>query len=369
MANDVPTSRTPADPGDLMAGQGIRAARVQPLLDASNFITAHIGSGTPRISQTFPRRGSGPTGVLRYTSGASALVCRWDIPDTRGETSVDCYIVGSSVGGGGTVEFRSLTAGAVTAATAIPSAKGLVGPLALTIDTSSDDEQVGMYLDATGGAIVVDSVLVVVPPKSSPLPAGIDATGCVAFDASELQADEPLSADIAAALRANLAAARDVPHVYWNWSGMASTVAGADAAYMRAIPHCMTAPVWMDADREAWDLDVRATALRTGDDQHIRLFAATGPRVEDIVGACEILVASGASGLVRVSGTLRVSRRRVLTKTPRGVDSILLWMWPEMLWPGVGDIVAAQTWWQRQTGGDPTLLTTAKVTSLAVWGK
>ena len=368
MTNDVPATRTPPDVGLLLAGNALASRAYAPLARASNFTQAHTGSGTPRVSQSFARRGTGPTGVCVYTSGAASPVAGWWIPATRGATSVDCYIVGSSVGGGGTAEFRSTTGAAVTGLSALPAAVGLVGPLALTIDASGGSEEVNLWLDASGGNITVDSVLIVVPPQSSPLGAGLGDDGCVAFDADEFQADEPLSADAMQRLRANAAALRQVPHVFWNWSGLTGVTLGTDALYMHAEPHVMPAPVWPDTDRDELAVTIKAKAYRTASDTHVRVHAATGCTVESIVSTCEIVVTGGATGLVDVSGTMRLPKRRYLRNVAAGLSSINLLVWPEMAWPGNTSSVAALTWWQQHTGGVPEMLTTAKVNRLSVWG-
>lgn len=367
MANDVPATRVPVDVGLLLAGNALASRAYAHLARASNFTQAHTGSGTPRVSQSFARRGTGPTAVFQYTSGAAAPVCGWWVPPTRGATVVECYVVGSSVGGGGTVEFRSTAGAAVTGPALLPATVGLVGPLSLTIDAGGVEE-VKLWLDASGGNISIDSILVVVPPQSSPLGAGVGDDGCVAFDADELQADEPLSADAMQRLRANAATLRQVPHVYWNWSGLTGATLGTDALYMHAEPHVMPVPVWPDTDRDNLTVTVKAKAYRTASDGYVRVHAATGCTAESIVSTCDILVAAGASGLVDASGTMRLPKRRYLSKLAAGLPSVNLLVWPEMAWPGNAFSIAAVDWWAQHTGGTPEMLTTAKVNRLTVWG-
>lgn len=368
MANDVPATRTPPDVGLLLAGNALASRAYAPLARASNFTQAHTGSGTPRVSQSFARRGTGPTGVCVYTSGAASPVAGWWVPNTRGATSVDCYVVGSSVGGGGTVEFRSTTGAAVTGLAALPAAVGLVGPLALTIDASGGYDEVKLWLDASGGAITVDSVLVLVPPQSSPLAVGLGDDGCVAFDVNEMEADQPLSADAVQQIRANAETLREVPHVFWNWSGLTGTTAGTDAPFMHSQVHSMPVPVWPDTDRDDLEVTIRAKVLRSAGDTHVRVHAATGCRVEDIVSTCEMVVTGGASTLVDVTGTMRLPKRRYLRNVAPGLPSCALWVWPVMGWPGDAFSVAALDWWGQHTGGAPELLTTAKVNRLTVCG-
>lgn len=369
MANTVPASRTPPDVGLVLAGNALASRAYAPLARASNFVQAHTGSGTPRASQAFARRGSGGgTGVLRYTTASASPVAGWWVPDTRGATSVDCYIIGSSVGGGGTCEFRSTVEGGVTGLSALPAAVGLVGPLSLDIDASGGVEEVKLWLDATGGNITVDSVLIIVPPQSSPLGAGTGADGCVAFDVDELGADQPLSSDTVRQMRASAATLREVPHVFWNWSGLTGTLAGTDAPYMHAEAHIMPVVVWPDTDRDQLAVTIKAKVLRSASDTHVRVHATVGPRVDDIVSTCEILVAGGAGTLVDVSGTMVLPKRRFMSKLAPGLPSCALMVWPEMQWPGNSDTLSAADWWAQHTGGSPDMLTTARVNRLTVWG-
>ena len=122
-----PATRTPPDVGLLLAGNALASRAYAPLARASNFVQAHTGSGT-LASRSRSRAGAQVRPGCASTSGAASPVAGWWIPATRGATSVDCYIVGSSVGGGGTAEFRSTTGAAVTGLSALPAAVGLVGP-------------------------------------------------------------------------------------------------------------------------------------------------------------------------------------------------------------------------------------------------
>lgn len=368
MANTVPTTRTPTDVGLLLAGNSLASRAYKPLARASNFVQAHTGSGTPRAVQAFARRGSGPTGVFRYTVSAASPVAGWWVPDTRGATSVDCYIIGSSVGGGGTGNFKSTVAAAATGPSVLPATPGLVGPLALDIDASGGVEEVVLWLDATGGAIVVDSVLILVPPQSSPLDTGTGDDGCVAFDVDELGADQPLSSDTMRQLRSNAETLRQVPHVFWNWSGLTGTAAGTNAPYMHAQAHIMPTVAWPDTDRDQLEVTIKARVLRSASDTNVRVHVTTGPRVGDIVSTCDILVAGGAATLVNVSGTTTLRKRRFMANLAPGLQSCALMVWPLMAWPGNADNLDAQAWWAEHTGGSPDLLTTAKVNRLTVWG-
>lgn len=377
MANTVPASPVAPDIGLLLAGNGLRSSRVVPLFQASNYIHANVGSGTPVVMQTFPRQHSTTspptTGVLLYDANSNATVCRWHIPNIRGATSVNCYVYASSVGGLGKVQFSATAAAASTAQTLIPSTTGaLVGPIALTIDASGGYEEILMKLDGSGGGgtadITLDAVMVIVPPQSSPLAAGVDSLNAVAFDASEHDADRPLAADAALQLRTNLAGFITVPKVYWSWSGLDNCVGNPEQKYMRSVPHVMPAVVWRDTDDESMVLQVHAYAVAGVADTAVRVHAHTafGP---GYLGTCTLAVPA-ASGTAWRTGTIQLpSRGRVLQNLPRNgargadFDTILLSIWPEMTAAG------ALARWQRRTGGEAGHLTTAKVRSLAVWGR
>ena len=127
MANTVPGAEPAPDIGDLLAGSPMDTIPIAELAAAINWAIAYQGTGTPRIAQTYARRGNTvKTGVLVYTANAAQQVAQWRIPDTRGATEVLCYVHGSSVGGLGTFEFRSVTGGGVTGAQTLPAVADLV---------------------------------------------------------------------------------------------------------------------------------------------------------------------------------------------------------------------------------------------------
>lgn len=368
MANTIPASVPKPDVGLLLAGQGLDSAPVKVLFEASNWAQAHNGTGTPRILQSFPRRGSsGTAGVLVYTAAADHVVCRWRIPDTRGATSVDCYAFGSSISGGGKVEFRSVIGGAVTGMQNLPATAGLIGPFSLDVDASGGYDEVQIWANATGGTVTCDSVLVSVPPLSSPIAAGIDSIGQVAFDAGEHAVDEPLAADAGETLRADLEANREIPHVYMQWSGI-DNVAATEARYMRSIPHSVPAMVWLDTQREGWDIDVHVLAKNTGGaDTFVRLHAGMGASPSGYVTASslEVTIPAG-SGEAWHTGTMRLpNRRKYLSRLPSGFDSISIVVWPLM-----GATGALEEWSRRESMADPELLSTCtQIMAISAMGR
>lgn len=372
MANTVPASPVAPDAGLLMAGNSLRSSRVKTLFQASNFIQAHVGSAVPCVSQSFPRRHASttppPDGVLLYTAASNGYVCRWRIPEVRGATSVNCYVYASSVGGGGKVQFLSTTAGAATAQTLIPSTTGaLVGPIALTIDASGGYEEVRMRLDATGGNCTVDAVMLTVPPQSSPLAAGVGTLNEVAFDASEHDADRPLAADAMLQLRTNLAGFITVPKVYWNWSALDNCSGTADQKYMRSVPHMMPAIVWRDTEDDGLEVTFHVYATSAAGDTAVRIHASSS--WDPSYRATADITVPGAAADAWYTATLQLPSRGRLLRLPRNgavgadLDTILLSVWPAMTAAG------SQDWWERRTGGDATMLTTARVKSIAAWGR
>lgn len=361
MANTVPASVPLPDAGHLLAGNGIASATIDPLFRASNWAEAYQGSGTPRIVNSWPLRGTS-TAIWTFTPAASAnLVCRWRIPDTRGATSVNCYVYGSSVGGTGEFEFRSTVGGGVTGVQALPTPAALVGPFALTIDASGGFEEVKLYCGPNGGALTVQAVMVTVPPASSPLGTGVGVDGCTAFDASEFGVDLPLGVDQGRQLRTNLVALRAVPHVYWQWSGLADGSLGALGKFMRACPHLMPCPVWLDTDNESWNISVHAYATSdAGSDTYVRIHAME--LNGDPIRTLELTVPAAAAD-AWYTGTIRLPLgSRVLRRLARGVDTILLGVLP------IPTAAGAMARYSRITGIEERHMTTAGVRALSAWG-
>ena len=364
MANTVPASMPVPDVGLLLSGQWLDAASVAPLGQASNFAQAHVGSGTPRVLQAFPLRGSGAPGspLFDYHTNALNEVCVWRIPDTRGVTSVECYVYAKSTSGAGEVEFRSTTGGGVTGAQLVDASWKLHGPYSLDIDASGGYETVSMHLDGNGDHVYVAGVLITVPSEPSPLPAGESPIGCVALDADELGADEPLAADTGAQLRANADALRQVPHVYLNWSATKGSVDGVDGERMVAWPHAMPALVWLDTEAQDWELTIHVRATPAVSDTYVRVHVGT-TIAPGYLRTVEIAVpGGGAQGWF--TGTIRLpNRRRVLRRMPAGWESVMIVVLPKMT---ASD---SQKAWERREGGDPDMLSTAEINSISIWGR
>lgn len=368
MANTVPASLPVPDVGLVLAGQSLDAAPATVFGQANNWAMAQVGSGTPRIAQSYPLRGSSSPGtaIAQYSTNAVNDVASWRIPDTRGATSVDCYILAKSTTGAAEVEWRSTTALAVTGVQLIGSAWALHGPFALTIDATGGYETVTMYLDGNGDTIHIADVTVVVPPDASPLAAVETPIGCIAIDADELGVDEPLGSDTGRQIIDNAEALRDVPHVYWNWSGLEDCtvdgITGDRGRYMMAVPHVMPCLVWADTERESWELTIHVRCHQKGDDRFVAVHACTSVE-PDYLRSVTIDVPAGISR-TWYTGTLQLpTGRRKLQGLPSGWETVYLLIWPEPTATGA----AAQ--WQEREGGEPGMQSTAYIESVSIWGR
>lgn len=360
MANAIPASEPAPDIGQLMAGQQLDES-IAELFRASNWAQAYAGSGTPRVMQAFPlRHASSPPGtaLVEYTSGTAQQVCEWKIPDTRGATSVDCYIYAKNAAGvAGTIEFRA-GSGGVTGLQALTASWALYGPLALTVDTSGGSDTVQLWLDANGTTISLGGVMVCVPPQSS-LGAGADGAGAIAFDEDEHVADETVGSYAGAQLVANLTAIRSIPHVYVSWSGVANTTLGNDGRPMVAWPHIWTVPVWEDTARKEWAVTVNVRATQGASATVIGVMAVDSATLQPLATAA-IDVTSGAT-TAWYSHTMVLPRRRVLRNMPDGWGTVALLVWVE---PHATDAVEQVYELEGAVDG----LTTAEIRGVCVWG-
>lgn len=360
MANAIPASEPAPDVGQLMAGQQLDES-VAELFRASNWAQAYAGSGTPRVMQAFPlRHASTPPGtaLVTYTSGAAQQVCEWLIPDTRGATSVDCYVYARNAAGvAGTAEFRA-GSGGVTGAHALTASWALHGPLALTVDTSGGSDTVTLWLDANGTTISIGAVMVCVPPQPS-LAAGADGAGAIAFDEDEHIADETLGSYAGAQLVSNLTAIRNVKHAYVSWSGVENTALGNDGRPMVAWPHIWTVPVWEDTARKDWTVTVNVRAKQAAGATVIGVMAVDSATLQPLATAA-IDVGVGAA-VAWYSHTMVLPRRRVLRNMPDGWGSVALLVWVE---PHAVDAVEQVYELEGAVDG----LTTAEIRGVCVWG-
>ena len=367
MANTVPAGLIGVDSANLLAGASLASSAVSQLGTASNSVIARIGSGTPRISQVWPRLGSSVGGncTLDYRL-AAATVAQWRIPPTRGATSVDCYIYGrSNSAAGAKYKFHSGADAAGTGWLNFSTTASLHGPHSLTIDASGVYETVYLGLDGATNHCLVDAVLVTVPPLPSPLSAG-SIDGMTAIDASELGVDEPLSSDVGRRILTTAGAARDVPHVYWSWSGVDDVHGTTRSEYMRSAPHVMTALVWPDTDRESWDCTVyvlgKVGAYGAGNKFRIH---ASGSWLPGYRETLTLTINAGAANWQ--TGTIRLPMHgrsiKGLGGAVRDIYSVTLTVWPVMSADG-----AIRSWQARHLGQESDL-TICDVQSLAVWGR
>ena len=86
MAHGVPGTVSAPDVGLLISGRDLTASALAPLGSCANYAAAHVGSGTPRIAQTWARRGNTTKAPLWTVTGDHA-VASWSVPGTRGATA------------------------------------------------------------------------------------------------------------------------------------------------------------------------------------------------------------------------------------------------------------------------------------------
>ena len=363
--NTIPASVPKPDQGELLAGQGLDSAAVAKLFQANVWAQAYVGTGTPRISQMFPRRGgSGTTGLVVYTSALTQNLCTWRIPDTRGTTSVSCYAYGSSVGGNGKVKFTSSFGAGDTGLQNLPAAAGLIGPFALTIDASGGSEVVRLAAAAlAGGDITLDAVLVVVDPLGSPIGPGADSLGVIAYDEDEYADYESLAADGGGQSVINLTAVRGIPHVYAQWSGV-DNIADATAIKMVSLEHVIPMLVWADTDRESWLMTVYVLTRNTGGgDTTVVVNIGMGSRPDRFETSLTLTSTSG-EGSVWHTGTIQLPNlRKYIRGAGPGLESVTMSLWPiPTSANGVEDYI-------DKYNGSEDELSTAEILSVAVWGR
>lgn len=361
MANNVPVSLPVPDVGLLLAGQSLDSQSIEPLGQAVNWLAAHLGSATPRILQLYPAEGTSRPGtsICRYTSLAQQQVSEWRIPATRGASSVECYLYCVSTSSTSTVRWDSVTQG--DSVTTFLSTSWTLIQATLDIDTAAGYETIRMYLDAGAApaTIQVGAVMVMVDPATS-LPS---TSWVVPFDEDELAVNQSLNAEQGVRICNDLATMRvEAPHVYWSWSSFAhEATTHPESRYMVAWPHCMTALVWADTQREEWNLTIHARVQQGTYDQTLTIHAhvgASGPYQRSVT----LQVPAGASE-IWVTGSIRLpNHRRVARNMPAGWETIMLIIWPE---PSAADAVSE---WTQLQGEPPSALSSRSLMSLCVWG-
>jgi hypothetical protein len=378
VANTIPASIPVPDEGLLLAGQYLDAAGVLTLGEASNWAMAQAGSGAPRVLQLYPLRSASTqpgTETIAYTTNALKDVAAWRIPDTRGVTSVDCYIYAKSTTGAGEVEWRSSTALAVTGVQLIGAAWALHGPYALTIDATAGWDTITMYLDGNTDTIGFAAVLVQVPPLSGNIAAGITANGCVGIDSGELVSGESMASDTGRQIITNVTAIRTVPHVYWNWSALEDCVDGttlvahgANGMRMAAIPHMIPCVVWLDTTSNSWVLTVhvRATGIAAVTSSVV-LHVCTESNPEYV--ATSTITVGIAAAVAWYTTTIQLPNDlRVIRSVREGsTQSAFLMVWPKPT--AVVGLGNADAWISEHNGMLASDFSTASVNSVSVWGR
>lgn len=362
MANVAPSELAVVDPGRVLSGSSLDSVNLAEFGPANNQAIARTGTGTPRVAQVFPRRGSTtPTGVFVTTSDASytAPNCRWLIPDTGGAVKVRCYILAKSVAGTAEVQFGSVNASDLTASVVIPTAQTLIDVGELTIDAAGGDEEVRLIVYAAGDVATVDAAYVRVEPIASPLPTGL-SKGCKPFDEDEWATPQPVASAQGTRICDNAETLRDIPHVYLSWSGV-SGIAGTDPEVMVPAAHCVPCLVWQGAARHGWSLTVAAYVDNTGlPEGVVRVGAEPQSHVGQPTHMASIDVAANA-GPQWYRATLTPPASPVALSLPAGWYSVVLTVWAQP--SAAADI-------RRIADHDGTrVLSTVPVQSLSVWGR
>lgn len=366
MGNTVPAGLGSVPLAPMLAGAPLKASAVAPIGEVNNSIVARIGTGSPRIAQAWPRLGSSAGSeahLFAYAPASLATVCEWRIPGTRGAVEVECYIYGMSTGGGGVCKLVSVTGAADTGNITLGAVAALHGPYTLAVDTSGGYDTVRLRCDATGGTVYIDSVLIRVPALSSPLDPGDLGDGMVAVDTGELAEGESLSADLGRIVRANLSAAREVPHVYVQWSGCRGFTPSATIEYenMRNVPHLWPVLRLPDVSRDSTELTVHACLKGRDGTTNFRLLVGSS-HLPGYLARLDIEVAHGAAE-AWYTGTIRIPSARVLRQLGPGfgaVGSVFL-----VVWPMDADAAARMGRYEGVSDDD---VTTCHVRGLSVWG-
>lgn len=270
MANGVPANYPRPDPGTVSAGEPVSDPPPQTLLNASNWFAA-----APRASIAQPWnytddivRRTAAFPVMPAIGSKGAHVACWPVPAYGVRTELEVYAFGRRDGASGNVRFRSVATGD-TADLALGAADGWTSIGSITIDTTGGPDHVELYLEGDGvGAAHVYVAAADFPTITGSL--GTPAAGApTPFDSAELEDDEPGSADITAAFRANLGLFLGWLQTYFCWSGVQNVTSGSKASYsMPEWDHQIITPVHRGQLRRGltWTAEAQATNVGGGDE-------------------------------------------------------------------------------------------------------
>jgi len=192
---------------------------------------------------------------------------RWRIPEvSKMHTTVRCRIYGNSASTTGQVRFKSVTGADTQAMTLTGAADAWFQTAAdLTVDASAGYDEVyfEVYDDVDIRAVAVDYVQND-PSGNWPTTDGALAAGVLAgdtqipMDDQDVQADAPLSSDLATIARTNLDQIYTRQRVYMNVSGTDAAHAGFDGNLTYGVVRRLWIPVWPGARRDGRELTLHA---------------------------------------------------------------------------------------------------------------
>lgn len=274
MANTVPAAWPPVEPAVYAPGETIRATDWQRLADASNYLAAHHHARCIVQEYFDPPLTDAGAGWLQ--------MCEWRIPERPGITTADSRVnISRDPAQPLTLEWRSVNAGGALACGAGAVARGWVSASGLALDFGPGYETIQLwgFGDAANPLTTYTAALRYLS-RTSPLAAGT-VGGTVAFDANELAADEPLSADAIRLLNDNLTAMLGYDQVYAQWSAV--TNVASPIAQMPTWLHRVWVPHHSGA--EGAGLTVRVyvrTRNVTGATERVRIYhGGDSPRTAD----------------------------------------------------------------------------------------
>ena len=302
MARTVPSAYTAPDSGLYIPEEYISEATADGDPEALAMAAQYLAAlNLPVVDQGWndgdnPCRRSAAMPAMPAAGSYGTSVAIWRIPAYANRTDLigaaNCVRAGAS----GTVRFRTVTADD-TIDCAAGAARAWVVSGALTGDFTSGYEDVEMYVSGSGGSDTsVYSAHLEFPTIASPMGAPAAADGYVPFDAGELDADEALSADAMARLRANVTELLARPRLFFCWSGLANTSAGAVAAQaMPTYPHRFVVHVNRGSTRRERKVTVWVRSINAGgSDLNVLILAGgSSPDLADARQVGNITITAG----------------------------------------------------------------------------
>lgn len=359
------------NPLSVSAGQGIRADKFDPVLEAANWCAGVYGhfdvvtAGWPAIDSVW----SATETDTAYGTDPQAEFRIQPLPGSEsGAQTVNVKIVviaPTLAGNFGELEFRG---GAASTALAITGGGIYVTYVDLDYSIAG-----GEYCDLKvfakadpGMEVTISGLNVSFEPDSSPLPAGFMSDGIVPFAVGNPVGgetgtpDEPLSADIMKALADNLDILESRKHQFWQWSSWRRSSDSIKDARLPGIPNSVVVPAWIkprtgpdrtlkcwirasgEVSAEAWVV-VSVGGVFYPIEQHVR-------RTIEVVG--------GAVNWYSVDLPLKHDSHGLAPGMPPNYETMAITVWPFPT--GLNE--------DADFPSAKSRMTTAKVLSISIWG-